>query len=480
MFGLGNPTFKHGIHPGEFKELTREAAIERIPFSRKVVLPLSQHLGAPSKPVVKTGDRVRRGQLIAEAGGFVSVPLHASVTGRVTAVGLRHHPSGQLVDAIEIETDVTSPQSLAGEETLDWQAMSPQEIVAAVQRGGFVGLGGAAFPTHVKLSPPEGKKARFFMVNAAECEPYLNSDFRILLERTDHILLGIRILMKALGAEKVYIGTEDNKVDAAEHLRRALPPDLPIEVLVLQTKYPQGAEKMLIDAVLHREVPSGKLPIDQEVVVQNVGTVAGVGEWFQWGQPLIERVVTVTGPGIREPKNLMVPLGTPLSDVIEFCGGMSDDTRQVLFGGPMMGTAQRFLDVPVMKGTSGILFLTDREVVPREEYPCIKCLRCVDACPVYLNPSRLGSLAKARLYEDMLPYHIMDCMECGSCSYVCPSNIPLVQRFRVAKGLLREQQIREKKAADEKAARDRIVAERQARDEAIAARASVNEPASAS
>ena len=480
MFSFGSPTFKHGIHPGEFKELTREAAIERLPFSDRVVLPLSQHLGAPSKAIVKVGDRVRRGQLIADASGFVSVPLHASVTGRVSFVGLRHHPSGQLVDSIEIETDRTSPQTLSGEETLDWESMSPKEIVDAVQRGGFVGLGGAAFPTHVKLSPPEGKKARFFMVNAAECEPYLNSDFRILLERTEHIIHGIRILMKALGAEKVYIGTEDNKVDAAEHLRRALPPDLPIEVLVLQTKYPQGAEKMLIDAVLHREVPSGKLPIDQEVVVQNVGTVACVGEWFKWGQPLIERVVTVTGPGIREPKNLMVPLGTPLSDVIDFCGGMTDDTRQVLFGGPMMGTAQRFLDVPVMKGTSGILFLTDSEVVPREEYPCIKCLRCVDACPVYLNPSRLGSLAKARLYEDMMSYHIMDCMECGSCSFVCPSNIPLVQRFRVAKGLLREKQIRDRKAADEKTAREAIVAERKARDEAIAARAAITpEPVSA-
>ena len=475
---FGEPTFRHGIHPGEYKAVTRSLAIERMPFTRSVVLPLSQHLGAPSKPVVHAGDRVQRGQLVAEAGGYVSVPLHASVTGRVKAVGLRHHASGQMVEAIEIERDPSSPQTLYGERTLDYESMSREEIIAAVQQGGFVGLGGAAFPTHVKLTPPEGKHARFFMVNAAECEPYLNSDFRILLERTESIIHGIRVLLKALGADKVYIGTEANKIDAAEHLKKVLPPDLPVEVLVLQTKYPQGAEKMLIDAVLHREVPSGKLPIDQEVVVQNVGTVAGIGDLFRWGQPLVERVVTVTGPGIREPKNLLVPIGTRISDVIEFCGGMKPETRQVLFGGPMMGTAQRFLDVPVMKGTSGILFLTDAEVVPREEYACIKCLRCVDACPVYLNPSRLGALAKARLYEDMLPHHIMDCMECASCSYVCPSNIPLVQRFRVAKGLLREQQAREKKAAAEKAQRERIVEERRER-EAAAMAAKKGETASA-
>lgn len=462
-------TFRHGIHPADYKAVTRSLAIERMPFTHSVVLPLNQHLGAPSKAIVRVGDHVQRGQMIAEAGGYVSVPLHASVSGLVKSIELRHHASGQMVEAIEIERDPTSPQTLYGERALDLEAMSPDEIITAVQSGGFVGLGGAAFPTHVKLSPPEGKHARFFMVNAAECEPYLNSDFRILVERTESIIHGIRVLMKALGSEKVYIGTEDNKIDAADHLRAALPPDLPIEVLVLQTKYPQGAEKMLVDAVLHREVPSGKLPIDQEVVVQNVGTVAGIGDMFRWGQPLIERVVTVTGPGIRQPKNLLVPIGTRMSDVIEFCGGMKSETRQILFGGPMMGTAQRFLDVPVMKGTSGILFLTETEVVPREEYPCIKCLRCVDACPVYLNPSRLGSLAKARLYEDMLSYHIMDCMECGSCSYVCPSNIPLVQRFRVAKGLLREQQARDRKAAEQQAERERIKAERREREAAATA-----------
>lgn len=445
-------SFRHGVHPDDYKHLTRELAIERMPMPEKVVLPLSQHLGKPSIPLVKKGDHVYRGQLIAKAGGFVSSPLHASVTGTVTGIDLHHHASGNMVEAITIETDPTSPQALFAERRIEWANLDPADIIRLIGDGGFVGLGGAAFPTHVKLTIPEGKKARFFIVNAAECEPYLNSDFRIVLERREAIVEGIRVYMKALGAEKAYVGIESNKDDAAQRLAAILPDDLDCEIIVLETKYPQGAEKMLIDAVFHREVPSGKLPIDVETVVNNVGTVAGVGELFLFGQPLIERIVTVTGPGIRRPANLLVPVGTPLQDVIDHCGGMTDDTRQILFGGPMMGAAQRFLDVPVMKGTSGVLFLTGDQVVHREEYPCIRCQRCVDACPVFLNPSRLGSLAKARLYEDMLDYHIMDCMECAACSFVCPSNIPLVQRFRVAKGLLREQQQRDReKAAEAKA-----------------------------
>ncbi len=440
----GASSFSHGIHPEDYKEMTRDLPLERMPFMEEVVLPLRQHLGAPSKPLVKPGDKVFRGQLIAEATAFVSANLHASMTGTVRNIEPYHHASGQLEEAILIERDPFSPQALYGEQQVVWDEFSPEELIQHIQYGGFVGLGGAAFPTHVKMSVPEGKRARFFIVNAAECEPYLNSDYRILLEWTEDIVLGIRISLKILGAEVAYIGVETNKPEAIERLRQVLPADLPCEVVPLETKYPQGAEKMLTDAVLHREIPSGKLPIDIEVLVNNVGTVAGIGQYFRYRQPLIERVVTVTGPGINRPANLVIPIGTRLSDVIEFCGGLHENTRQILFGGPMMGAAQRFLDVPIMKGTSGILFLTDEEVFPREEYPCIKCLRCVDACPVYLNPSRLGLLAKERKYEEMMDFHILDCMECGSCSYVCPSNIPLVQRFRVAKGLLREKMAREK------------------------------------
>ncbi len=437
-------TFKHGIHPRDYKHFTRDLPIERMPFVREYVLPLSQHAGAPSRPVVKRGERVFRGQLIAEPAAFVSAALHAPVRGVVAAVEPREHPAGKMVDAIVIQRDPHSPQTLFNEHPIDWSALTPSELLEIIRLGGFVGLGGAAFPTHVKYAIPEGKYARFFFVNAAECEPFLTTDYRIMLERYPHIFSGIRVILKILGSEKAYIGVEDNKQEAIALLRETMPSDLPCEVVPLKTKYPQGAEKMLIEAVLHREVPSGRLPIDVEVVVNNVGTVAAIGELFAYNQPLIERVVTITGPGIHRPANLLVPIGTRLSDVIAHCGGMKDNVRQVLFGGPMMGMPQRSLDVPIMKGTSGVLFLTDGEVVPRQEYPCIHCMKCVDACPMYLNPSLLGMLARVRRYEDMLEHYIMDCIECGSCSYVCPSNIPLVQRFRVAKALLREKMARER------------------------------------
>ena len=440
-------TFRHGIHPDDYKELSRDRAIERMPFVDEYVLPLSQHLGAPSRPVVKVGDKVYRGQLLAEPVGYISTSLHSSVAGRVKAIELRHHPSGKMVESMVIERDPYSPQSLINQYSLEWENLSPEELLYIVQHGGFVGLGGAAFPTHVKLTVPEGKHAEFFIVNGVECEPYLTSDHRLMLENEQPIFLGIRIAQRILGVDRVYLGIESNKPDAIAHLRKTLPPDLNCEIVPLQTKYPQGAEKMLTEAVLNREIPSGKLPIDIQVIVNNIGTLASIGQLFQLNQPLIERIVTVTGPGINRPSNLLVPIGTKLSDVLEYCGGLKENTLQILFGGPMMGAPQLHLDVPIMKGTSGILCLTDVEVQEREEYPCIRCLRCVDACPVYLNPSRLGALAKVRQYEEMMDYHILDCMECGSCSYVCPSNIPLVQRFRVAKALLREKQAKARKKA---------------------------------
>jgi electron transport complex protein RnfC len=439
-------SFRHGIHPAAHKQLTSERLIERMPFDSEVILPLRQHLGAPSKPLVEVGDRVYRGQMIAEAGGFVSVPLHASATGIVKAIEKRHHPSGDMSEAIVIEVDPNSPQTLYDETPVEWERLSTQDLLLAIQQGGFVGLGGAAFPTHVKLAVPEGKVARWFLVNGAECEPYLTSDHRIMLEYIESIFLGIRVTMKVLGAEKCFVGVEMNKWDAIQHLADQIPADLPCEIVPLETKYPQGAEKMLIKALIQREVPSGKLPIDVQVVVSNVGTVAGMGDLFGFGQPLIERIVTVTGPGIRNPQTLLVPVGTRLSRVVEHCGGMTDDTRRVLLGGPMMGSAQYDLEVPVLKGTSGITCLTESEFVVRKEYTCIRCSSCLDACPVFLNPSLLGSLARVGEYEGMMDLHIMDCMECGSCSYVCPSNIPLVQRFRVAKAVLREEQARQRAA----------------------------------
>jgi len=447
-------SFRHGIHPGEHKEATEGRYIERLPFPDEVVLPLSQHLGAPSKPIVSVGDKVYRGQVIAEASGFVSVPLHASATGTVTAIEKRHHPTGRLVDSIVIACDPNSPQTLYDEHRVEWEDLSVPDLLRAIQNGGFVGLGGAAFPTHVKLAVPEGKRAEYFLVNGAECEPYLTSDHRIMLEWTESIYLGIRVSLKVLGAKKAFIGVEDNKWDAIASMRDAMPDDLPCEVIPLRTKYPQGAEKMLISAVLQREVPSGKLPIDAQVVVSNVGTVAGMGDFFSYGMPLIERVVTVTGPGIRDPKTILCPVGTELSDVLDFCGGLTPDVRQVLFGGPMMGAPQQHLTVPILKGTSGILCLTAGQVEYRREYACIRCSSCLDACPVFLNPSLLGQYARSGRYDEMLGLNLYDCMECGSCSYVCPSNIPLVQRFRVAKGLLREKAAREKAKAEAEAKAD--------------------------
>ena len=441
-------TFRHGIHPEAHKELTEDKLLERLPFPNEVVLPLSQHLGAPSKPVVRAGDRVYRGQLIAESQGYVSVPLHASATGTVRTIEKRQHPSGRLVDSIVISCDPGSPQTLYDEHAIEWSGMSPEQLLSHIQRGGFVGLGGAAFPTHVKLAVPEGKRARFFLVNGAECEPYLTSDHRIMIEYAESIFVGIRVIMKILGAESSYIGVEDNKWDAIASMRARVPPDLACEVIPLQTKYPQGAEKMLITAVLQREVPSGKLPIDAQVVVSNIGTVAGIGDLFRYAQPLIERVITVTGSAIRTPKTVLAPVGTELNALLDYCGGLTGNARQVLFGGPMMGTPQQYLDVPILKGTSGVLCLQDSEVEIRREYPCIRCSSCLDACPVFLNPSSLGMLARAGQYQKMYGFNIMDCMECGSCSYVCPSNIPLVQRFRVAKGILREQEAREKAEAN--------------------------------
>jgi electron transport complex protein RnfC len=405
---------------------------------------LSQHLGAPSKPIVSVGEKVYRGQKIADSAGFVSVPLHASVTGTVKAIEKRHHPSGRLDESIVIACDPSSPQTLYDGHPLEWEDREPRDLIAMIQEGGFVGQGGAAFPTHVKLSIPEGKRVQYFFVNGAECEPYLTSDHRVMLEYADVLFLGIRIIHKILSPEKVFIGVETNKWDAIRSLADKVPESLPCEIIPLKTKYPQGAEKMLVTAVIKREIPSGKLPVDAQVLIQNVGTIAGIGDLFAYGQPFIERVVTVTGPGIRNPSTLLVPVGAKLSDVLDYCGGLTEDTKLVLFGGPMMGAPQQRLDVPVLKGTSGILCLPESRVQFRKEYACIRCSNCLDACPVFLNPSRLGMLARVGRYEEMLDYHLLDCFECGSCTYTCPSNIPLVQRFRIAKGMLREQQARER------------------------------------
>ncbi len=432
-------TFRHGIHPEEHKEATVGLASERMPFVERYVLPLSQHAGAPSRPLVQVGERVTRGQRIAESVGFISTALHASVDGQVVAIAPRPHPSGKLVPAIEIAADPYSPQRLAAGEAVDPFGLSHESFVGELQMAGLVGLGGAAFPTHVKYRVPEGKKIERLLVNGCECEPFLTSDHRLMLERTAEVVRGAEIAAHHLGAREIVFGVEHNKLDAIAALTRATADRPAMRVVDLAVKYPQGAEKMLIRAVWGEEVPSGKLPLDLGIVVNNVATMAAIADWFDRRQPLVERLVTVAGPGVRRPANLLVPLGTPVRAVLEHCGGLDEATREVILGGPMMGTPLASLDVPIVKGTSGLLAFTDAEARLPAEYTCIKCGRCVEACPQFLNPSRLGRLARAGRFEEMVGYHATDCVECGSCSYACPSGIPIVQLIRVAKGALREQ-----------------------------------------
>lgn len=429
--------FDHGVHPPESKELTSRLPIRRMPYPDEVVLPLRQHAGAPAKAVVKKGDRVIRGDVVATAAGFVSAPVHASASGTVAEVGLWPHPDGSMSEAIRITVDRYSPQVTRPRMVPHWESLTPKEIVSAVQTGGVVGLGGAAFPTHVKLAPPADMKIGTIILNGAECEPYLTTDHRIMVEYPHRVQLGARVMMRALGAKCVVIGVERNKPDAIDALRATLPADIDVTVLPLTVKYPQGAEKMLIHAVTGKEVPSGKLPVSLGVVVQNVGSAASIGEIFETGMPLLERIVTVSGPGVVDPSNLIVPVGTKVKDLLAMCGGITEDAAEVVFGGPMMGAAQGNLDAPVIKGTTGVIVLTRAQVPEAGSWPCIHCGRCLDACPMMLNPSLLGDLARASRYHEMETEHLGDCMLCGSCSYVCPSNIPLAQLFQASKLALR-------------------------------------------
>ena len=347
-------------------------------------------------------------------------------------------PMGKMMPAITIEADPYASQRVQPQERPDPSRLDNRAFAKQLQDAGLVGLGGAAFPSHVKVQIPEGKKIEYVVINGVECEPYLTCDDRVMVERPEAVIRGTQLLMDNTGARKALIGIEANKPDAIEALRAIAPPK--IAIVPLQVKYPQGAEKMLIKALLAKEVPSGGLPLDLDVLTNNVGTTAAIADWFDRGIPLIERVVTVTGPGIPHPRNLLVPLGTPLSALIDYCGGLRKETRQLIMGGPMMGMTQKSLDVPVMKGTSGLLALTRVFQADAREYPCIKCGRCLEACPMYLNPTRLAHLAKMKVVDKLADYNLMDCFECASCSYTCPSNIPLVQWIRIGKVLAREAQ----------------------------------------
>ena len=437
----GRKTFARGVHPDAHKS-TAGSPIRRMPFASRMILPLAQHIGKPAVPLVRAGEEVVRGQPIARADGFLSVPIHAPADGVVEAIELKPSARGPWVECIVIRVYEASTQEIRWNEPRDLDAMTPQELIQSIQDTGMVGLGGATFPSHAKLSVPGEFKIHTLIVNGCECEPYLTCDHKLMLEHPDDLMVGTRLAMRAIGAQRAIIGVEDNKLDAVEAIRRCLPADGSITVEAVQTKYPQGAEKMLIKSLLGVEVPPGKLPMHVGVVVNNVGTLAQLGQILPAGQGLTERVVTVTGPGIKKPGDYWVPIGTPMRTVLQWAGAPDVSEREIILGGPMMGQAVASLDVPVTKGVSGILVFDKRHMddgTARKTYPCIKCGECVNACPMGLNPSMLGMLAGQREYDLMgEQYHLGDCFECGCCTYVCPSHIPLVQQFRVAKGILRE------------------------------------------
>ncbi|MGQ7870309.1 electron transport complex subunit RsxC [Sunxiuqinia sp. sy24] len=429
-------TFKlGGVHPAENK-LSADKAIEKLALPKSVFIPVAQHIGAPAQALVKKGDQVKVGQLIAQSGGFVSANIHSSVSGTVKKIDLSPDSSGYPKQGIFI--DVEGDEWAEGIDTSDklvenFEADS-KKIIDKVNTAGIVGLGGATFPTHVKLMPPQGMKAEMLLINGVECEPYLTSDHRVMLEKAPELLVGIRLLMCALQVDKAYIGIENNKPDAIAHLQKLTASEASIEVIPLKVKYPQGGEKQLIKAVTGREVPSGALPIAVGAVVNNVGTALAVYEAVQKNKPLIERVVTITGKSVAKPSNFLVRIGTPVQELIDAAGGLPEDAGKIISGGPMMGKAVASTSIPVTKGTSGILIMQDKEAKREQIKTCIRCTRCVTVCPMGLEPYYLMTVSDKQVWDKAEEQHIMDCIECGSCSYTCPADRPLLDYIRLGKG----------------------------------------------
>ncbi|NOQ63164.1 MAG: electron transport complex subunit RsxC [Methyloprofundus sp.] len=441
---FGKKTFPKGIHLEEYKDESNVAATRRLPFAPEMIVPLAQHVGKPAKSIVFKGQHITRGEIIAEADGFMSVPIHAPVTGVVKEIGLAKTAQGGKQAAIIISTALSSGQQLIeSEQSNDYLSMSREELIQAVQNTGVVGLGGAAFPSHVKMKTPENCAIHTVLVNGCECEPFLTTDHRVMLERIEHLLHGIRITMKCVDAPKAIIGIEDNKLDVLHAIEPYLPDDQSITIKAVATKYPQGAQKMLAYSLLGIEIPSGSRSSEVGLAIFNVATLAKIGSLLPLGHGLIERIITITGDSLENPGNYLAPIGTPLRYILNHAG-FTGDEASLIIGGPMMGTPVRSLDVPITKGTGGVLVLDERLTKHNDILPCIKCTQCLQACPINLNPSELGLLAIKRKYDVMEEqYHLNDCFECGCCSYVCPSNIPLVQYFRIAKTLNRERHLQD-------------------------------------
>ncbi|TET22954.1 MAG: electron transport complex subunit RsxC [Candidatus Cloacimonadota bacterium] len=430
---MGYKTFKQGIHPEYHKEMSMKESIKRCPYPSRVIIPLSQHTGAPCKPLIEKKDKVIRGQKIGEADAFITAPVHSSITGTVKSIDKQPFPRFRNLEAIVIERDDKIEEGEWKKGNIELDRISAEEIRKKVREAGIVGLGGAAFPSSVKLSPPKEKPIDTIILNGCECEPFLTADHRIMLEYTDDCILGLKVIMKAVSAKKGIVGIEANKMDAYELFKEKTKNEENIGIELLDVKYPEGAEKMLIHALLKRVVPAGGLPMDVGVVVHNVGTAVAIVEAIRDGKPLIERVVTITGKGIRNPGNYLVQIGTPFGDVIDAAGGMTENAVKIIMGGPLMGIAQSAPDVPVVKGTSGILVLTEGDIDTAEECNCIRCSRCIDRCPMNLLPTEFVKFVKGETWDDLEQYHIMDCIECGCCSFVCPSKIPIVQYVNVGK-----------------------------------------------